>query len=129
MRRIHLICIALLAGLVAAAALAQSTTATIHGKITNERGGALARGEINAVSTQTGFVKTVSSGADGSFQVSLPAGEYNVVVAAPAYEARSETVRVLVGQNLEMNFALSPTAVINVSITVVGRVTSGIPQG
>ena len=121
-RTLYLICIALLAGLVATAAFAQATTATIRGKVTNEHGGTLANAEINAVSTSTGFVHTVKSDGGGGFQLAgLTPGEYNLVVAAPAYEARSETITVLVGQNLNMNFVLSPTAVINESITVVGN--------
>ena len=121
-RTVQLICIALLAGLVATAAFAQSTTATIRGKVTNERGGVLANAEINAVSTSSGFVRTVKADGNGAFNLAgLAPGEYNIVVAAPAYEAKSETVRVLLGQNLDMNFVLSPTAVVNESITVVGN--------
>src|ERR1044072_3837183 len=121
-RTLHLIGIALLAGLVATAAFAQATTATIRGKVTNDRGGALGNAEINAVSTATGFVHTVKADANGAFNLAgLAPGEYNIVVAAPAYEAKSETVTVLLGQNLDMNFLLSPTAVINESITVVGN--------
>ena len=113
---------ALLISLIAAAALAQSSTATIHGKVTNEQGQPLANAEINAVGTQSGFVKTVHSATDGSYQLAgLVPGEYNVVVAAPAYEARSETVTVRVGQNLDMDLRLTATAVINESITVVGN--------
>jgi hypothetical protein len=121
-RTFQLLCIALLTGLVATAAFAQSTTATIRGKVNNERGAALGNAEINAVSTSSGFVRTVKADGSGNFQLSgLTPGEYNIVVAAPAYEARSETVRVLLGQNLDMNFVLSPTTVINESITVVGN--------
>src|ERR1051326_8217963 len=121
-RTVQLICIALLAGLVATAAFAQATTATIRGKVTNDHGGVLANAEINAVSTSTGFVHTVKSDANGSFNLAgLPPGEYNIVVAAPAHEAESETITVLLGQNLNMNFLLSPTAVLNESITVVGN--------
>jgi len=117
-RTLYLISIALLAGLVATAAFAQATTATIRGKVTNDHGSVLANAEINAVSTSSGFVHTVN----GSFNLAgLTPGEYNIVVAAPAYEAKSETVTVLVGQNLEMTFVLSPTAVVNESITVVGN--------
>ena len=93
-RTLYLICIALLAGLIATAAFAQATTATIRGKVTNERGGTLANAEINAVSTSSGFVRTVKADATGAFQLAgLTPGEYNLVVAAPAYEAKSETVR------------------------------------
>src|SRR5437899_5357553 len=107
--------------LYAGAIMAQSSTATIRGKVTNERGNALANAEINAVGTQTGFVKTVNSRSDGAYSLAgLTPGEYQIVVAAPGYDPRNETVTVLIGQNLEMNLRLSPTAVLSESITVVG---------
>jgi len=107
---------------IAAGAMAQSSTANIKGKVQNERGSSIANAEINAVSTQSGFVKTVNTGSDGSYQLNgLTPGEYQIVVAATGYEPRNETVTVLVGQNLEMNLRLSPTAVLSESITVVGN--------
>ena len=97
-RTIRSIVFALLAGVFALSAFAQASTATIRGKVTNERGSALGGAEINAVSTSSGFVHTVKAAADGTYLLAgLTPGEYNLVVAAPAYEARSETVTVRVG--------------------------------
>ena len=91
----------LLAGAVAIPAVAQSTTATIRGKVENEQGAALAA-EITAVGTASGFVKTVTAGPDGSFQLAgLTPGEYKIVVAATGFEAHEQTLNVLVGQNLD----------------------------
>jgi hypothetical protein len=108
--------------LIATTALAQSsTTATIRGKVTNNEGAAVANAEINAVSTQTGFVKTVHSGADGTYILAgLTPGEYNVVIAAPGADPINQTVTVLVGQSLEMNPQISRANVLHESITVVG---------
>jgi len=113
---------ALLIGAFALSAFGQSSSATIRGKVTSERGTALGGAEINAVSTSSGFVKTVKANGDGTYLLAgLTPGEYNLVVAAPAYEARSETVTVRVGQTIDLNLVLSPTAVVNESITVVGN--------
>jgi outer membrane receptor protein involved in Fe transport len=102
-------------------ATAQSTTATLRGKVTNEQDAALANAEINAIGTASGFVKTVKAGPDGSFQLGgLTPGEYTVVVSAEGFEPRNETVTVLVGQNLNITFVMTPTAVLAESITVVG---------
>ncbi len=114
----------LLAGplLLAAAAGAQTTTANIRGKVTNEAGAALSGAEITAVGTASGFVNTVTAGADGSFQLgNLTPGEYLITVSAPGMEPRDKTVTVLVGQNLNVTFVMTPTAVISESITVVGE--------
>lgn len=108
--------------LLAAAAGAQTTTANIRGKVTNEAGAGLAGAEINAVGTATGFVKTVAAGSDGAFQLGgLTPGEYLITVSASGMEPREKTVTVLVGQNLSLTFVMTPTAVITESITVVGE--------
>jgi hypothetical protein len=115
-------CVWLLVAFAAVASFGQSSTATIRGKVTNDQGQPLANAEINAVSTQSGFVKTVHSGSDGAYTLAgLTPGEYNVVVAAPGFDAISQTVTVLVGQSLEMNPQISKTTVLRESITVVGN--------
>src|SRR5438067_3280325 len=112
----------LLVSLTALGALAQSaTTATVRGKVMNERGTVLPAAEINAVNTATGFVKTVQSGRDGTYILQgLQPGTYTVVVAAPGFEPRNDTITVLVGQSLTADFRMTGTAVVNESITVVG---------
>lgn len=113
---------ALLAGVLAAAAVAQTTTATLRGKVTNEKGEGLANAEVNAVSTTSGFVQTVHTGPDGTFLLGgLQPGELNIVVAATGFDARTEKVTVLVGQKLDVNFVMTPTQVLSESITVVGN--------
>jgi outer membrane receptor protein involved in Fe transport len=113
---------ALLIGALAVSALAQTSTANIRGKVTNDSGGALAGATITAVGTASGFIKTSTAGADGMFQLGgLTPGEYSITVEATGFEARSQTVTVLVGQNLNVTFAMAPTSVISESITVIGE--------
>lgn len=108
--------------LMTATAGAQSTTATIRGKIMNASGNAVPNAEINAVLPATGFVHTVNARSDGTFTLAgLTPGLYNIVVAATGYEPKSEDVQVLVGQNLDLELRLSPTATLSESITVVGN--------
>ncbi|HJW92078.1 MAG TPA: TonB-dependent receptor [Thermoanaerobaculia bacterium] len=114
--------IVLLACSIAAAAFGQTTTATIRGKVTNEKGEGLPNAEVNAVNTSTGFVQTVHSGSDGSFLLGgLQPGEWNIVVAAQGFDARSEKLTVLVGQKLDVNFVMTGTQVLSESITVIGN--------
>src|SRR5436305_6277586 len=109
--------------LIAATAVAQtSTTATLRGKVTNDAGTAVANAEINAVNTSSGFVKTVKTGSDGAYTLAgLSPGTYNIVVAAPGFEPKSQDITVLVGQSLEMDLKVSTTAVLKETITVVGN--------
>jgi hypothetical protein len=120
MRRTFIV--ALFALLIAATALAQSsTTATLRGKVTDSSGGSIKDAEVNAVSTTSGFVRTTKSSDDGSFTLAgLTPGEYNIVVAPPGFEPISQTVTVLVGQSLEMNLIAATTQTVHESITVVG---------
>ncbi|HEX9164239.1 MAG TPA: TonB-dependent receptor, partial [Thermoanaerobaculia bacterium] len=122
-RRFTLPLIALvLVTLIAASVAAQSTTATIRGKVTNEKGASIPDAEINAVSTTTGFVQTVHARSDGAYTLGgLTPGLYQIVVASSGYEPKSQDVQVLVGQNLDLDLKLTPTAVLSESITVVGN--------
>ncbi len=114
--------VALLIVSIAVSAAAQLTTATIHGKVTNPNGTALPAAEVDAVNAASGFVKTVMSGPDGSYTMAgINPGVYNLVVAAPGFQPRNETVQVLLGQNIEMNFVMSAEASMNQTITVVGN--------
>jgi hypothetical protein len=121
-RMLNTLLCALLAGALAVAAVAQSATATIRGKVTNESGAVLPGAKIEAVGTASGFISNVTTAADGSFQLgNLTPGEYNLTVSATGFEARTETVNVLVGQNLAVTFVVTTTSVVNESITVVGE--------
>jgi outer membrane receptor protein involved in Fe transport len=112
---------AMLVGALAVSAAAQTTTATIHGKVTTDGGTELPNAQIQATDTASGFVKNVTSGAGGAFQLGgLTPGEYKIVISAEGFDSHSETVRVLVGQNLDRSFVLMPGAV-SESITVVGE--------
>jgi carboxypeptidase family protein/TonB-dependent receptor-like protein len=108
---------------VAGSAFGQSsTTATLRGKIVNAQGNSVANAEINAVETATGFVHTVNSRADGSYTLGgLTPGLYNIVVAAPGYEPKSQDLIVQVGQTLDLDIRMTPTATLSESITVVGN--------
>jgi outer membrane receptor protein involved in Fe transport len=111
-----------LATLIAATAGAQSTTATIRGTVRNATGNPVPNAEINAVLTATGFVHTVNARSDGSYTLGgLTPGLYNIVVAATGFEPKSQDVQVLVGQNLDLDLRLTPTATLSESITVVGN--------
>lgn len=113
---------AMLAGVLATAAAAQTTTATIRGKVLNDKNEGLANAEVSAVSTTSGFVRSVHTGPDGSFVLGgVQPGEMNLVVAASGFDARSEKLTVLVGQKLDLDFVLTPTQVLTESITVVGN--------
>src|SRR5688572_19760214 len=102
-------------------ALAQTTTATIRGKVTDESGNPVPDAEINAVSTDSGFVHTVNSRSDGSFHLAgLTPGNYNIVVSSAAFEPKSQDLTVQVGQTIDLNLRMTPAVVLTEEITVIG---------
>lgn len=118
----RLILLTLIVGFVAFSAFAQSTTATLRGKVTDDSGRPIANAEINAVSTTTGFVHTVKSSSDGSYLLAgLTPGTYNVIVAAPGREPVQRDLEVRVGQLIDANFRLTGTLTVSEAITVVGN--------
>ena len=122
MRTFRLLLCAALAFALAAVAAAQSSTATVHGKVTNDAGAALAGAEITAVGQSSGFVNTVKAGPDGAFQLgNLTPGAYTITVSASGFEPRSQDVTLRVGQNLNAVFEMAPTATLTESITVIGE--------
>jgi len=121
MRRIPVVVVTLLALMLSFNAIAQSTTAQVRGTVTNESGNRIAKAEINAVNTASGFVQTVVAQSDGNYNMNLQPGTYNFIVAAPGYEPKQQTVTVLIGQKLDLDLKLSATAVLTEQITVVGN--------
>jgi outer membrane receptor protein involved in Fe transport len=120
-QRFQYLVVVLVAGAMSISAFAQSTTATIRGKVTDAAHAPVANAEVDAVGTATGFVRTVKTASDGSFNLAgIPPGEINVVVSAPGSEPQSQMLRVLVGQNLDLDFVVGQ-AVLAQEITVVGN--------
>src|SRR5262249_48334923 len=115
-RALQSVLFALLAGalaLPAPPAAAQTATATIRGKVTDDRGAARGGAGIEATGPASGYVQNIAAGSDGSFQLGgLTPGEYTVTVTATGFEPRAQKVRVLVGQNLELNLVLSAAEVV-----------------
>jgi outer membrane receptor protein involved in Fe transport len=104
----------------AVTAVAQ-TTATITGTVHDESGNIFPGATITATNTANGFTHTATSGPDGRYTLAgVPAASYRIDVAAPSYKGASKEVRVLVGQNLDLNFRLTPDLVLMEQITVVG---------
>ena len=109
--------------LVAAAAMAQTTTATIKGTVTDESGNAFPGATITATSTTSGYTHDTTAANDGTFSLGgLTPGAYKISVAGPAYKASTQDVTLLVGQTVSMNFRLRPEMVQMEEVTVIGNV-------
>ncbi len=100
---------------------AQTTTTTIRGVVTDASGAAIGGAEINAVNQATGFVHQATSRSNGSYLLAgLAPGTYNLVVASPRFQPKSQILTLLVGQSIDANFSLDTSVPLSESITVVG---------
>lgn len=120
--RSFLPCLAALLLVLASAALAQTSTALIRGRVTDASGKGLGGATITAVNTSTGFIKEVTVDGNGGFQLAgIPPGEYTIALSASGYQEQNETLNLLVGQNLTVRFVMSESKIVNEAITVVGE--------
>ena len=115
---VFLICISM-----AGAALAQTTTASLRGRVLDESGNAYPTAVVTAISLSTGYRHTAIAGNDGAFLLGgLTPGSYRIEVTAPAYTTATRDVTLLVGQTIELNFRLRPDTVVMEEVTVIGSV-------
>ncbi len=102
----------------AAPGWAQTSTATLRGTVTDEAGQPVAGASIVAINSESGFALTGESGANGSYNLTLPPGSYEITVAAAGKESLSEAVRAQVGQALAIDFQLTGEARVEEEMTV-----------
>lgn len=102
---------------------AQTTTATLRGYVTvfHEPGKSVPGATITASNNASGFVHKALSRPDGSYNLSLDPATYTITVTVPGYMATRKTVRVQVGQSLDLDLIVVPesvgTAVVAVTAT------------
>jgi hypothetical protein len=97
---------------------AQVTTGTIRGTVTDDAGTPVAKATLLATNTDSGFVQFTESLENGSYNLALPPGTYEIQINAPGFEQLTQTVRVLVGQSLDVDFQLPRTARVAEAVTV-----------
>src|SRR5262245_4145950 len=80
---------------------------TLNGTVSNASTGApLSGAQVNV----TGPVnRTATTGADGTFQWTLPVGSYSISVSAFGFDSSSATVDINEGQTTTQNFPLTPS--------------------
>jgi len=109
----------LLAFLVAAAALAQSETATIAGRITDPRGGVVIGADVHLENTTTGVSVATKTNGDGIYVIPhVQPGSYRILVQKEGFKEVVRTgLSLHVQDNAEENFSLEVGS-LSESITV-----------
>jgi len=99
----------------------QTVTGTIRGRILNESGAGVTAATITARNTATGSGRSAISNAQGAYVLAgLQPGSYEISVNMIGYSAPPQTVRVLIGQSLDMDVRMQPQAIELAGVTVVG---------
>jgi hypothetical protein len=105
-------CLLLAAALTIAAALAQQTTGTVKGVLTDDSGASVPAANVTLTGPGTAkTVKTAQTQADGSYTFSgLVPGQYTMGVAFPGFVTISKPVTVAAGQTVNLPAQLSIAA-------------------
>jgi hypothetical protein len=99
--------------LFAAGAFAQASGGALHGRVTDETGGALPGVTVTATNAATGFSRSTVTGADGAYSLpALPVGTYTVLADLAGFSSVStKNVEVIVASDRALNVTLKQAAV------------------
>ncbi|MBI3894429.1 MAG: TonB-dependent receptor [Acidobacteria bacterium] len=102
--------------------LAQVTTATISGTVTDNTGAVIPGAAVTGTNVATGFSRAAGSDARGVYHLrQLPVGSYTVRVEMSGFQSAVRAgVTLTVGQEATLNFSLNVGAVAEV-ITITGE--------
>ena len=98
---------------IATSAFAQATGGALHGRVTDESGGALPGVTITATNNATGFSRTTVTGSDGGYSLPLlPVGTYTVVADLAGFASvTTRNVELQVSTDRSLNVTLKQAAV------------------
>jgi len=102
-------------------ASAQTSLATLRGKVADQQGGVLPGATVTARQTETNTTRTGVTNEAGQFYLpSLPAGTYEITVELQGFSTGKRTLTLRVGQEATADFTLQVGTVAE-SIEVTGR--------
>ncbi|MEU9090222.1 S8 family serine peptidase [Streptomyces sp. NPDC048428] len=96
---------------------APHTAGTVTGTLTDRATGKAATGTVTAQNAET--KRSVTTGADGAFQLHLPAGTYTLTTTVYGFASRTNSVTIAVGETESLPLALDAVAHHAVSGTVL----------
>jgi len=114
-RRLFSLCSAL-ALTIASRASAQTGTGTLSGRVTSTDGQPLQGASVSIANSQRGAITR----ADGSYQVTLPAGRHELRVRQLGYSAVRDFVDITSGGTTTKNFALERAATSLEAVAIIG---------
>lgn len=114
-------------------AVAQETTGSIRGTVTDEAGAPLAGATVVIADEGTGRTRTLTTNADGRFAASnlSVSGEYTVTARAAGYDSeRADDIRLSLGDTTELSFGLAAFSTDEIVVVASGQVLgAGLAAG
>ncbi|HEV7588076.1 MAG TPA: carboxypeptidase-like regulatory domain-containing protein, partial [Longimicrobium sp.] len=106
----------------AGAGAAQNTTANVRGYVRGTGGAEVAGATVTARNTENGLQRSARSNASGFYLIpGLPPGTYQLSSQMIGQGQQSRTIQLLIGQTVDVNFALSAAPVQLAGITAVAE--------
>ncbi len=101
---------------------AQTTTASLRGyvRVYRQAGKTVPGAKVTATNVATGYVHQSVAKADGSFSLTLDPAVYNLEVAAPGFVRAKQTIRVQIGQSLNLDLNIAPESQASAVVEVTG---------
>jgi len=122
----HLLMLAALAVTVTRAGVAQTSTGTIRGTVTDEAGATIAGATINATNTSSGVLRAATTNEQGFYALpGLTPGTYDIRVRHIGHAPQGRRIQVLIGQSLTLDLALVASAV---EVQDIAVVTTALPE-
>lgn len=110
--RVISLAIAFLSLVLVTSSSAQTSLATLRGKVTDQQGGVLPGVTVTARHTETNTTRSGATNETGQFYLpSLPAGTYELTVELSGFSTGKRTVILRVGQEAAADFSLTVGAV------------------
>jgi hypothetical protein len=95
--------------LLCTAALSQTITASLQGRVADNSGAVLTKATVTATNTETGLSRSTTSDGAGEYKIaSLPVGNYKVEVKAGTFRQQSRTIALSIGEIASLDFSLAP---------------------
>src|SRR5215813_11877960 len=91
------------------AALCQTITASLQGRVLDNSGAVVTKASVTATNTETGLSRSTTTDAAGEYNIApLPVGNYKVAVKAGTFQPQTRSLPLTVGQNATLDFTLAP---------------------
>jgi hypothetical protein len=88
--------------------LAQATSGSIRGTVTDPGGAVLSKATVAVKNVATGFERRLTTGDEGTYVAdNLPPGEYEVQIDAQGFQKQLKRATVLTGNSVEANFSMT----------------------